>query len=132
MQQNMPTNRALQSSVLSLQSDVPFLLGRKTASHGSKPATTAISLTNKIADRQQQPQLLKPPALDPIAVAQLRAKAVKNAVDKSFSKAAKTGQQTDSSSGMLDVENTAGLVMETEWYLCRAIGAFTTLEQSFS
>ena len=49
----MSTNKVLQSSVLSLQSDVPFFLGRK-ASKASTASTT----------------------LDPIAVAQLKARAI--------------------------------------------------------
>ncbi|KXT02474.1 hypothetical protein AC579_996 [Pseudocercospora musae] len=50
----MSTNKVLQSSVLSLQSDVPFFLGRKAA---SKSSTTSTSL-------------------DPIGVAQLKARAI--------------------------------------------------------
>lgn len=42
----MSSNKALQASVLSLQSDVPFMLGRRAA---SKPVTTTSNNLDKVA-----------------------------------------------------------------------------------
>ncbi|CAK1362852.1 hypothetical protein CB0940_04988 [Cercospora beticola] len=78
----MPSNRALHSSVISLQSDLPFLLGRRAVvpNTATKPLTTTATSNN----------------LDKIATTALKAKAVE--ISKSASGQSSNAQQNSTTS----------------------------------
>lgn len=80
----MPTKKALQSSVLSLQSDMPFLLGRKAVSTTSTPTVTAAT----------RPAAATINSLDKIATTALKAKALEQkSSSKSSSSTSNASQQ---------------------------------------